>query len=261
MLTAVRRDAIKSILTEKKSATVLELAEMFSVTDETIRRDLAYLEKCGFVSKIRGGAIIQDGVFNEFDIHLRANIASDKKRQIAARCVHLINDGDFIFLDSSTTVYEIAEQIAKMKLTVLTNSLRVCNLLSAAPGIHLICIGGNYDPNNMAFFGSNASRSLGSYHVDKAFFSCNSANLKFGVMDSNENASEFRKCLIAQSNQPYLCIDSSKFDKVSFYSMCSFQALHAIVTDKLPSPEWTDSLSRLSVRVLLSSAENIAEAI
>ena len=253
MLTALRRDAIRAFLSEKKSATVLEMAKEFSVTDETIRRDLSALEKEGFLTKVRGGAFIQGGTLNEIDINLRSSVSSNSKKLIAAKCQKIIKNGDSIFLDSSTTAYNIAEQIRDFRITVLTNSLKICDLLSAYPNIDLICIGGTFSKKNCAFFGSITNRVIFSYHVDKAFFSCRSASIEFGVMDSNEKSAELRRLVISQSLHSYLCIDHSKLEKTSINTICSFRELFAVVTDQPPAKNWSEFLASENVELIIAS--------
>ena len=148
MLAVTRKSEIKDIVLEKKSVTVTELAKIFSVTEETIRRDLKQLESEGFLTRTYGGAFIQDGVENNIDLSIRETAYLKNKQAIASRCRELIHNGDSIFLDSSTTTLTIAKAINDMRLTVVTNSLMIINELCDKANIHLIAIGGNYTPRD-----------------------------------------------------------------------------------------------------------------
>ena len=244
MLPMQRREKIKAILREQKSVTVLELMEYFNVTNETIRRDLLALEEEGFVSRVHGGAYIEGGTTNEINISLRRTTHSAQKQQIAAVCERIIQNGDSIFLDSSTTANYIAEKLTNYRLTVLTNSIQIINTLASFSGISLIMVGGNFDKKSQSFYGTRALEFVRSYHVDKAFFSCRSINYKSGVMDSNEKTSDIRRMIIDQSARAYLCVDSSKFGANSFVSICNFDALTGLITDHIPSEEWRTFLSK-----------------
>ncbi|HNX64525.1 MAG TPA: DeoR/GlpR family DNA-binding transcription regulator, partial [Oscillospiraceae bacterium] len=160
MLAVTRKSKIKEILQEKKSVVVSELAEMFSVTEETIRRDLKTFEDEGFLTRTYGGAFIQDGVQNEVELSVRETAYTDSKQLIAEKCAELVHNGDSIFLDASTTAIFIAKAICDMRITVLTNSLKVIGFLADYPNIHLITIGGLFAPNNMSFIGRGALQSL-----------------------------------------------------------------------------------------------------
>ena len=103
MLAVARKTQIKDILLEKKSVTVVELSKRFSVTEETIRKDLQQLENEGFLSRTYGGAFIQDGALNDIDLTLRETAYVESKEAIADKCAELIHHGDSVFLDASTT--------------------------------------------------------------------------------------------------------------------------------------------------------------
>ena len=150
MLAVTRKTKIKEIILERKSITVLELAKRFSVTEETIRRDFKQLEDEGFLTRTYGGAFIQDGVANNIDLTIRETAYTENKQNIAEKCQNIINNGDSIFLDSSTTALQIAKAIKNMRLTVSSNSLLIINELCEKENIHLVTLGGTYLPDNKA---------------------------------------------------------------------------------------------------------------
>jgi DeoR/GlpR family transcriptional regulator of sugar metabolism len=243
MLAITRKSKIKDIILEKKSVVVSELANIFSVTEETIRRDLKTLEDEGFLIRTYGGAFIQDGVQNEVDLSIRETAYTQSKELIAAKCVEIIHNGDSIFLDASTTALFIAKAVRDMRLTILTNSLKVINLLTDCPNIRLISIGGLFNSNNMSFIGRSSLQSLDSYYVDKTFMSCRSLSQAHGITDSNESMSEIRQKLLSRSNSIYVVADYSKFDKTSFISICNFSDINGVITDKQLDQDWINFLA------------------
>jgi len=247
MLAITRKSKIKDIILEKKSIIVSELATVFTVTEETIRRDLKALEDEGFLIRTYGGAFIQDGVQNEVDLSIRETAYTQSKQLIAEKCAEIIHNGDSIFLDASTTALFIAKAVRNMRLTILTNSLKVINLLSDCPNIHLLSIGGLFSPNNMSFIGRCALQTLDSYYVDKTFMSCRSLSIDHGITDSNESMSEIRQRLMSRSNSVFVIADYSKFDKTSFISICNFSDIDGIITDKQLDQEWINFLAENKV--------------
>ncbi len=243
MLAITRKAKIKDIILEKKSVVVSELADFFSVTEETIRRDLKTLEDEGFLIRTYGGAFIQDGVQNEVELSIRETAYTESKQLISAKCKELIHNGDSIFLDASTTALFIARAIKDMRLTILTNSLKVINLLTDCPDIRLISIGGTYSPGSMSFTGRSALQSLENYYVDKTFMSCRSLSQVHGITDSNEGMSEIRQKLLTRSNNIYVVADHSKFDKTSFINICNFNSITGLLTDKQLDQEWVKFLA------------------
>lgn len=247
MLAVSRRNAIMELLTEKKNVTVIDLAKLFSVTDETIRRDLKLLEQQGLLVKTHGGAFIQDGATNDINISIRDGAYLDCKEKIAQESVKLIRNGDSIFLDCSTTAYHIASAIKHKRLTVITNSLKIANILSGFDNIRLIVMGGVLNRTHMCYVGQNTIQNLSNYYVDKAFISCRSLSIEHGVTDSNESIAEVRTLILNHANSVYLIADYTKFNKTSFVNIGSFQRITGLITDRPLSEEWIDCLNANNV--------------
>lgn len=249
MLQIERKNSIKKILREKKSVTVTELAKTFNVTEETIRRDLNSLNKEGLLTRTYGGAFIQEGALNDINYSLRETDHVESKKSIAGKCMEFVQNGDSIFLDSSTTALFIAEAICNMRITVLTDSLKIINSLSKYDNIHLIATGGQLSQRSMSFIGSGAIHSLNQYYVDIAFVSCRSISLENHITDSNENLSIIRRQIIKRSNKAFVIADYSKFNKTSFFHICNFDEIHSIVTDKPLDSNWHTTLSRYNIAI------------
>jgi DeoR/GlpR family transcriptional regulator of sugar metabolism len=250
MLAVTRKSKIKDIVLEKKSVTVTELSKLFSVTEETIRRDLKQLEDDGFLTRTYGGAFIQDGVENNVDLTIRETAYMESKIAIAKKCLSVIHNGDSIFLDASTTALQISKELQGMRLTVVTNSLLIINELQDKEDIRLISIGGSYTTRDKAFVGSTAIHNLESFYVDKSFMSCRSVSMEHGITDSNEAIAAIRQTLITRSNHIYLVADHSKFDKTSFIRISGFESITGLITDKQLDDQWMDHLSKDNVELL-----------
>lgn len=249
MLSVTRKQKIKDLILERKSATVTELAQMFGVTDETIRRDLRSLEKEGVLIRSYGGAFVQTGAENLIDYSIRSTIYLGEKEIIAEKCRNIIQNGDVIFLDNSTTTYAIAKAVENMRLTLITTSLPIINLLSKKENIHLICTGGFFSLKELAFYGSKTVKMLEEYYVDKSFFSCRTLSIEQGVTDSNDDLAEIRKAIIARSRECYLVADYTKFNKASFIKICGYNSLNAIITDRPLPPKWHTAMQKYGCRI------------
>lgn len=255
MLAVTRKSEIRDLLLEKKSVTVTELAKEFSVTEETIRRDLKQLEGEGFLTRTYGGAFIQDGVENNVELSIRETTYLKSKQAIAGRCRQLIHNGDSIFLDSSTTTLAIAKAVSDMRLTVVTNSLMVINELCDKSNIHLVCIGGNYTSRDKAFNGMSTRASLAAFYLDKTFMSCRSVSMEHGITDSLESVAAVRQSLVTRSKEIYLVADFSKFDKTSFIYITDFDSITGLITDRKLSAQWLDFLAKHKVETYETRSE------
>ncbi len=247
MLALTRKNKIKEIILEKKNVTVSELSRQFSVTEETIRRDLKALEEAGVLTRTYGGAFIQDGVMNDIQVSIRETVLVPNKQAIARRCAEFIRNGDTIALDASTTSFHICNEVKNKRITVLTDSLHVINFLAEFSNIHLISTGGNYTNNYSSFIGRAAKQTIREYYVDKAFLSCRSVDMQHGVTDSSEELAGIRKLFVERASKVYLIADHSKFNKVSFVNICGFDEIDAIVCDEPLPAEWHSFLAQQDV--------------
>lgn len=244
MLAITRRKVIKELLQEHKSVTITDLASRMDVTKETIRRDLRAMEKDGELIRTHGGAYILEGVQNDIDISTRQVLKTTEKEILAEKCDALIQSGDIIYLDNSTTAWFIARKIANRKLTVLTSSLEIANILQNSATIRLFLIGGEFSRKTMSFVGDSAIRNLQNYFLDKAFISCRSVSMEFGVTDTNDNDALLHKIALLHAKQTFLVIDHSKLNNASFSHVAFLNQLHGIILDKEFSAEWKECLQK-----------------
>ena len=248
MLAISRQNLIKELLQENKSVTIADLAVRMNVTRETIRRDLRAMEKEHELIRTHGGAYILDGVQNDLDISTRQVLKIEEQKAIALKCDALIQTGEIIYLDNSTTAWFIANKISSRKLTVVTNSLEIANILSTSQTIHLFLIGGEYSQRTKSFEGSSAQRSLRQYFFDKAFISCRSVNMESGITDTSDNSAVLHQLALSHAKQKYLVVDHSKLDNISFSSVSPLTDLNGIIMDTEFSPEWKQYLDTHNIR-------------
>lgn len=249
MLSMQRREQIKKILLEHKNITVTGMAQHFGVSTETIRRDFTALSEEGFLDKTYGGATLKTRMTTIVPRQLKAEIMVDNKRRMAARAAKFIQPNDCIFLDHSTTVYEICNEIEKMPLTVMTNSLSVINRLAGFENIRLVMPGGNFDCNTQGFFGLEAVKYIQHHSFDKAFVSCRTLDMKKGLCDSDEQVAEMRRNIIYNSDFTYLLADNTKFGSSAFVTTCDFTEINYVITDKKIDPEWCEFFKNFRIRV------------
>ena len=153
-------------------------AAYYHVTEETIRRDLDKLEKEGYATKTYGGAILGNSTKTDLSYTIRNKTNVDAKNQIAAIASRLIEDGDHLMLDDSSTSLYLAKKLKEKKgLTVITNSVELVVELSGVEGWTIILTGGRLKPESLALVGDQTQQSLRRYHVDKAVMSCKGIDL------------------------------------------------------------------------------------
>ncbi|MEK3878844.1 DeoR/GlpR family DNA-binding transcription regulator [Paenibacillus sp. FSL H8-0122] len=246
-----RRDLVINELYRHKKVHVADLAQKFGVSEETIRRDLDRLDKEGIAKKNYGGAILNVHTNEDPSYSHRHQVNIEAKRMIAARLLELINDGDSVMTDTSTTAFEGLRRIVedKKNLTIITNSLAVLSEFQHS-GQKLISTGGLLGPETSSFVGPTASQTILKYNVDVAIFSCKALSMNGGLCDSNEAETELKVLMQQQASKVVLLADHSKFDRIAFIRLFSFDKVDYIVTDQRPSEEWIEFLAKYQVSLL-----------
>ncbi|WP_066399252.1 DeoR family transcriptional regulator [Cytobacillus eiseniae] len=231
MLVAERHRRIIDLVNERLSIRVTELSKIFSVTEETIRRDLEKLEKDQLLKRSHGGAICVEKEQSEISYLEREIVNIDEKKAIAKEAVRMIVPGDQIVLDASTTAWYLAKELPDMPLTVLTNSIKAAVELSKKEQIKVISTGGILLNQSLSYVGPLSERSLKMYHVNKAFISCKGVHLEKGLSDSNESQALVKKQMLEIADETIVMVDSSKIGIRAFSQIASLSAIHSIITD------------------------------
>ncbi|MDO5038614.1 DeoR/GlpR family DNA-binding transcription regulator [Clostridium sp.] len=253
MLAVERRHKIVIQIQEEKKVLVQELAVKFSVTEETIRRDLEKLEDQGILKRTYGGAIVNEGTNVDMPLDMREVINKEGKVNIAERVEEEIKDGDTIMLDSSSTAYYVAKGLRKSnkRVTLITNSLKVITDLQDYKNINLILAGGVFRESSKSFTGKWAQSIIKNYYVNKAIICCKGIDIERGVMDSNEEEAEVKKVMVNSASKVILVVDSIKFDKSSFVNIVQFKDIDYIYTDKDVNDKWKKVLKNNKIELIV----------
>ncbi len=247
MLEVARKNVIREQLRQSGSVQITVLADKLGVTKETIRRDLRAMEENGELTRTHGGAYIIDGVHNDIDISTRQFLRTEEKETVAKKCASIIQNGDYIFLDASTTSFFIAKAVMHRKITVLTTSLEIINLLSSS-GIKLFVVGGEYNKTTNSFSGVSAIRNLEQYHFDKSFISSRSVSMDAGLTDTSDDDAMLHRIAISHAYEKYLAIDNTKLNRYSFSCVAPVSSLTGIIMDSDFPEDWVKFLADAGVK-------------
>ncbi len=249
MSIAERLKQIVEIITKKRTVSVNELSDHFKVTKETIRKDLEKLEYEGILRKIHGGAIsLQQEGRLDLSFASRVEMNLDAKFIMAEKIAHLIKDGNHIFADSSTTVYQALVSLSSMKLTIMTNAVHIFGINSSS--FNLISTGGEYKKFSNTFVGAVANKSVKDFFADIALISCTGVNSINGITESNAQEVYLKRLMIKNSKLVILLADSSKIGIVGLYKMINFYDINYLITDKTPPYELMTILQAHKIKVL-----------
>ncbi|MCF0132695.1 MAG: DeoR/GlpR transcriptional regulator [Blautia sp.] len=256
MLALERRNAILEKLQAEKRVVVSELSILYDVSEETIRRDLDKLEKEGFATKSYGGAVIKEDLSIDLPFNIRKNQNVAGKQKMAELAAALVNDGDHLLLDASTTAVFVAKALKdKQRLTIITNSIEIILELSDVSGWNVISTGGALKEGYLAFLGSRTEEAIRSYYVDKAIFSCKALDRHWGVMESQDAFASSKRNMVASSREKILVLDSTKFDQTSYNVAANLRDVSVVVTDVKPSAKWLEHFDSFGIKCIYPKNE------
>jgi len=256
MLAIERRSQILAKLQQERRVLVSDLSQFYNVTEETIRRDLEKLEKEGVAKKTYGGAILNENFNVDLPYTVRKKSNVSNKQQIAEIIAQMIEDGDHIIMDASSTALYVAKRIKNKKnITLITNSVEIILELSDMTGWKILSTGGSLKEGSLSFVGYQAEDMIKKFHVDKAIISCKGVDIENGFTDSNEMDAQVKKAILNSAKYKILAADSSKFNKISFTKIGDFSDIDTIVTDNPLGENWEKVLSSKGVDIIYSKYE------
>ncbi|MBO5461349.1 MAG: DeoR/GlpR transcriptional regulator [Ruminococcus sp.] len=251
MLAIERRNEILVKLQTERRVVVSELSQFYGVSEETIRRDLEKLVNDGFATKSYGGAVINENTNIDLPFNIRKNHNVIEKQKIASLIDGLVNDGDSIMLDASSTSVYIAKALSNKKnLTIITNSIELLIELFDMPDWTILSTGGVSRGGSFALVGPQTDKMLKMYHVDKAIISCKGLDMAAGVTDSDELHANNKYTMLKAARKKILALDISKFDKTAFTTVAPLEDIDIIITDKKPEERWLKLFEEMDIECL-----------
>lgn len=249
MLEPERHQIILEALKVKNSVKLQELVELTNSSESTIRRDLIQLEQDKFLKRVHGGAARLQGKLQEPSMTEKSSKNLQAKRQIAQYAGGLVNEGDCIYLDAGSTIYEMIPFLPD-NIVVVTNGLSHASEL-LEKNIKTFLIGGFAKPTTKAMIGRGALDSLEHYRFDKCFMGVNGIHSQFGYTTPDPEEAMVKQLAISLSSEAYVVADESKFSEVAFAKITDLH-LATIITNEL-DPDTKDQYhSKTKIKVVTS---------
>ncbi|MGO4191488.1 DeoR/GlpR family DNA-binding transcription regulator [Arthrobacter sp. YAF17] len=267
MFAEERQQLIVGLITASGRASVTDLAERFSITTETVRRDLAALEAAGSVRRVHGGAVSPDRFStNEESILVRTDQRQPEKTRIAEAALALIpQDGTgSILIDAGSTTESLAELLAARtaaatsisgpaaELVVITHSLPIAARLSAEPGIALHLLGGKVRGLTQAAVGQSTVEAARRIRPDIAFIGTNGIHAAFGLSTPDPEEAAVKAAFVQSARRIVVLADASKLDAETLVQFASLKDLDTLITDTKPSQDLADALADAGVEVVVA---------
>lgn len=233
MLKNQRQQEIINLLKQSEGVvSVKELCNKLYTSESSIRRDLSFLAKSGFISKTYGGAELVKHSANVISFPKRFHHNADEKKAIAKKAKTLIKDRNIIFLDQSSTSYYLAQEIINNStLTVITNNVEILSLLSTSP-MKVIASGGMLSRDNRnCLYGSDAQYIFENTYADMVFFSTRSLSDDGVISDCAREEILIRNVMLKNAEKKVFLCDSEKFGTRSPYKQTTLNDIDIFISE------------------------------
>ena len=227
-----RENKILEYLSQNRSATIEELCAKFFVSSPTIRRDLKALAEKGKIIRTHGGASLNNLPWESTPQELREKEFVIEKDIIAKKCLNLINDGDTVMIDASSTGLQLLRNLsAKASVIVITNSTKA-SLICAKTGLKLFVSGGETSKTSFGYIGSFAEEFIRKFNADICFFSVSSLTPSGKLTDNSVFENQISKTMIECSKKSALLLNSQKIGEPQLNTLCTLDDIDFIVSEK-----------------------------
>lgn len=247
-----RRQEILDLLTRSGRVSVTELSQRFGVSEVTIRADLHSLAQRKLIVRTHGGAVPASQGVSELALVLRRQRQVRQKWLIGQAGAALIEDGDAIFLDSSSTSLAIAHQLKEHRhLTVVTNSLEVARELLDATGVEVALIGGMMQRETASLVGGFGVDDLRRFHLQKGFFGAHGIDLQTGLSDVSPEEAAVKRLFVERCTQVVAVLDATKWGRSGVASFARLEDVDCVISDSAAPEAQVAQVQSLGIEVTL----------
>jgi len=251
--TPERQKQIHSLLTKQGRLSVAEIVKQFSISQATARRDLESLASQGKAQRVHGGVIAVEQAPPELPILQRESEQLGEKARIGRETADLIADNETVFLGSGTTVLEVARNLRdRKKLTVITNSLPVLNILAGTEEITLISLGGMLRESELSFIGHITEQALNEIRADKVILGIRGLSLEHGLTNDYLQETLTDRAIIRIGRELIVVADHTKVNRVSTVMLAALDVIHTFVTDAKADKKFILALKRQGIQVIVT---------
>lgn len=243
MIQYQRQREILSMLEAEQAISIRRLAKDLFASESTVRRDLNTLEQMGLVRRVYGGVILARCSGTDMPAMHREQEHRAQKQEIAAQAAQLVRDGMSLFLDAATTTVCMVPYLrGYQNLTVVTNSLLITQKLGEQgdSSMRILCTGGQYIPQNMAFGGPAALRMIASVRADLLFFSSRGISLDGEITDTSALETEVRQAMLSRAQQRIFLCHDEKIGQQYVFKLCDRSGYDKIICNAPLPPQLTD---------------------
>ena len=228
------------------------LMQMFpNISEMTLRKDLKSLDEEGKLVRIHGGARSLDTVLNaDAPLTQRLSQNMELKREIALKARALVQPGMTVFMDSGSTMTELAKAFQDVPCTVFTGGLTCVQELSRLTQADVFVLGGRVNKSSMSVRDARLASDLKELYFDVAFISVNGFSKENGFSCRSADRWYMERTAVSRASLVVVLMDSTKVGRVCSFSICGPDGIDKLVSDSGLDAETREALESAGVEVL-----------
>jgi len=252
-----RQQEILSLVQQQGFVSIETLAQNFSVTSQTIRRDINSLCDQQLLTRYHGGAGLSSSVEN-VEYATRQVMNLEAKQQIAKMTADHIPDRASVFINIGTTTEEIAKALLNhTELRIITNNLNVAAILRSNPSFEIIIAGGVVRQRDGGITGEATIDFIRQFKVDFGIIGISSIDTDGTLLDFDYHEVRVAQAIIENSRQIFLAADHSKFERCAMVRLGSISQIDALFTDRQPPEHIVDILAEKGIALHTANKSSI----
>ena len=246
-----RKKEIISLINNNGFATVEEMAKLYNVTPQTIRRDINFLDEEGYISRYHGGAGPSSSSENVAYRH-RKELLLEEKKKIAMNVASIIPNKSSLFINIGTTTEHVAKALCDhRKLKIITNNLNVAAIMSKKDNFEVIVAGGIVRSKDGGITGESAIQFIKQFKMDIGIIGISGIDLDGTLLDFDFREVHVARTIIENSRKVFLVTDHSKFGRNAMVKLGSIREIDTLITDKKPPEQLMEIISKYDINLMV----------
>lgn len=249
MVKEERLQIIINTLEKDTKVRLNELSTLLNVSEDTVRRDIKELDMQGLLRAVRGGAISHSPIPQHYRDREKYN--QQHKQVIANKALGFLKDGQVVFFDGGTSVVALAAALPKdLKITIITNSFPVANILEDHPNAEVIFAGGRLHKTAFTTMGQETIDTFRKVRADVCMLGICSLHYSMGITSIIYEDAQLNNIMINQAEKIIALSALEKINTVEPYYVCPVTDVDVIITETGPDNAILEPYKQLGIEVL-----------
>lgn len=250
-----RQQAIAGMIAQRGRLSVIELADEYDVTTETVRRDLSLLERAGLIRRVHGGAVPSGALtVLEMAVTDRDRAHTEQKDRIAKAALEFLPPSHgSVLIDAGTTTARLASLLPRdYELTVVTNAVPIAGRLAGLANLELHLLPGRVRRTTQAAVGEETVAALRLLRTDVAFIGTNGLSLSHGLSTPDHSEAAAKRAMVRSTQRVVVLADSSKIGREQTVRFADLDDVDILVTDSGIATKDRLALAEHNIKVVVT---------